>query len=117
MRLLKLATAALLLLVVSAPLPAAAGPRKLRVEGKKWAWIPAEVKLKVGETVEITFVSLDVKHGVSCREIGLAPTPFDRERPAVVTLTPTQAGTFTFKCSHQCGKGHRQMLGQFVVVP
>jgi cytochrome c oxidase subunit II len=95
----------------------AAAPRKLRVEGKKWEWIPAEVKLKVGEPVEITFVSLDVKHGVSCREVGLAATPFDRERPAVVRFTPTQAGTFPFKCSHLCGKGHRKMLGKFIVEP
>ncbi len=114
---LKHAAVALLLLVFSAPQLVAAAPRKLRVEGKKWEWIPAEVKLKVGEPVEITFVSLDVKHGVSCREVGLAATPFDRERPAVVRFTPTQAGTFTFKCSHLCGKGHRKMLGKFIVEP
>lgn len=120
MRFLKLAAVALGLAVLLAPSPSpspAAEPRQLRIEGKKWEWIPSRVQLKVGETVEITFVSSDVKHGVACRDLGLAPTPFDRDRPAVVRVTPTRAGTFPFKCSHLCGKGHRRMVGEFVVVP
>jgi cytochrome c oxidase subunit 2 len=91
--------------------------RKITLQAKKFEWIPASIQVKVGQPVELTLVSLDVAHGLSSRELNIPPTTFRKNQPAKVTFTPTETGTFSFKCSKYCGNAHRRMLGQIVVVP
>ncbi len=91
--------------------------RKITLQAKKYDWIPASLQLKVGQPVELTLISLDVPHGISSRELGIPPTNFKKDQPAKIVFTPTETGTFRFKCSKYCGGGHRRMLGQVVVVP
>ena len=46
---------------------AASSPRKITVTAKKFEWLPAKIEVKVGETIELTLESQDVKHGFSSR--------------------------------------------------
>ncbi|HXU29051.1 MAG TPA: cupredoxin domain-containing protein [Thermoanaerobaculia bacterium] len=106
------------LVLVSASNVASAAPvKKVTLQAKKFDWIPASIEVKVGQPVELTLISLDVPHGISSRDLNIPPTTFKKDQPAKVTFTPTETGTFSFKCSKYCGSKHRKMTGQIVVVP
>jgi len=90
-------------------------PRKIAVTAKKYEFQPNRIELKVGEPVEITFTSLDAKHGFACKDLKLEKIVFDKDNPGKVSFTPAKAGTFDFKCANFCGLGHSGMKGQFVV--
>jgi len=92
-------------------------PRRIEVVARKFAFEPARLEVKVGEPVEITFTSVDTKHGFACKELGLAKVVFGKGDPATVRLTATKPGTYGFKCARFCGLGHGKMKGEIVVFP
>jgi len=92
-------------------------PRKITVTAKKYQFQPNRIELKAGEPVEITFESLDAKHGFSCKDLKLEKIEFTKDNPGKVSFTPDKAGTYKFKCAHFCGLGHSKMKGEFVVTP
>ena len=92
-------------------------PRKIEVVARKFAFEPARIEVRVGEPVEITFTSVDTKHGFACKELGLEKVVFARGEPATVRLTATKPGTYEFKCAKFCGLGHGKMKGKIVVSP
>jgi heme/copper-type cytochrome/quinol oxidase subunit 2 len=92
-------------------------PRKITVTAKKYEFEPKRIELKAGEPVEITFESLDTKHGFSCKDLKLEPVVFTKDNPGKVTFTPETPGTYRFKCAHFCGLGHPKMKGEIVVTP
>jgi heme/copper-type cytochrome/quinol oxidase subunit 2 len=96
---------------------ALAESRKIDVVARKFAFEPARIEVKAGETVEITFRSEDTKHGFACKELGLEKVVFTKEEPATVTFTPDKPGTYPFKCARFCGLGHGKMKGEIVVTP
>ena len=98
-------------------LASASEVRKITLKANKYDWIPASIQVKVGQTVELTLVSLDVPHAIASQQLGIPSTHFKKNQPAKVTFTPTETGTFRFKCSKYCGSGHKKMVGQIVVVP
>lgn len=106
------------LLLISPPLLARQPePRKITVVAKKYKFEPNRIELKVGELVEITFQSLDAKHGFSCKDLKLEKVIFTKDSPGKLTFTPDKAGTFKFKCAHFCGLGHPKMKGEIIVTP
>jgi cytochrome c oxidase subunit 2 len=109
----------LLLLAIGLPAaPAAAEePRKFDVVAKKFAFEPARIEVRAGEPVEITFRSLDTKHGFVCKELNLEKVVFTKDEPATVRFTPEKPGTYPFKCARFCGLGHGRMKGEIVVLP
>jgi len=92
-------------------------PRKITLQAKKFEWVPAIVQVRAGETVELTLESLDVPHGLICRELSIPATTFEKGKPAKVIFTAEEPGTFRFKCSKYCGSAHHKMTGSIVVVP
>ncbi|HSE64644.1 MAG TPA: cupredoxin domain-containing protein [Thermoanaerobaculia bacterium] len=109
----------LLLLAIGFPAaPASAEePRKIEVVAKKFAFEPSRIEVRAGEPVEITFRSLDTKHGFACKQLGLEKVVFTKDEPATVRFTPEKAGTYPFKCARFCGLGHGKMKGEIVVLP
>ena len=99
-------------LVLSAQTPA---PRKITVTAKKYEFSPNRIELKAGEPVEITFESLDAKHGFACKDLNLEKVVYEKGQPVTVKFTPEKAGTYEFKCAKWCGFGHGKMKGEFVV--
>lgn len=92
-------------------------PRKIDVVAKKFAFEPSRIEVRAGEPVEITFRSLDTKHGFVCKELNLEKVVFTKEEPATVRFTPEKPGTYPFKCARFCGLGHGKMKGEIVVTP
>ena len=91
--------------------------RKIELTAKKYEFSPARIEVKMGETVELTASSIDAKHGLECKELGINKITFEPGKPATVTFTASRAGTYEFKCAHHCGMGHSRMKGEIAVVP
>jgi len=91
--------------------------RKITVVASKYKFQPDRLELKVGEPVEITFESQDVKHGFSCKDLKLEKVVFTKDSPAKITFTPEEPGTYKFKCARFCGLGHSKMKGEIIVTP
>ena len=104
-------------LAASVALAAPPEPRKIDVVARKFSFDPARIEVKAGESVEITFTSVDTKHGFACKELGLEKVVFGKGTPATVRLTAEKPGTYGFKCARFCGLGHGKMKGAIVVVP
>jgi len=92
-------------------------PRKITVVAKKYEFQPNRIEVKAGEPVEITFETVDTKHGFVCKERKLAKVVFTKDSPAKVAFTPETPGTYAFKCARFCGLGHSKMKGEIVVTP
>jgi cytochrome c oxidase subunit 2 len=87
----------------------------VHVTAHRFAYEPAEIRVKRGEPVLLVLSSLDVPHGFEVPRLGLATTI----QPGVETrlpFTPTEAGRFPFHCSVFCGDGHEDMSGEIDVV-
>ena len=84
------------------------------ITAKRFAFNPAQITVKKGETVTLRLTSEDVTHGFYMK-----PLKIDEEitpgKPTDVTITPQTAGTFTTICDHFCGSGHGNMHMTIVV--
>ena len=73
------------------------------------------LELEKGQTYRLHLSSLDWQHGFS-----LQPTNINLQvHPGiehVITLTPTETGSFGVVCNEFCGLGHHQMVGRIYVV-
>ncbi len=92
-------------------------PRKIEVVARKFAFEPSTIEVKAGEPVEITFTSVDTKHGFALKELGIEKVVFAKDEPVTVKLTAEKPGTYEFKCAKFCGLGHGKMKGAIVVAP
>ncbi|MFZ5608873.1 MAG: cytochrome C oxidase subunit II [Pseudomonadota bacterium] len=81
--------------------------------GRLWEWWPI-LELKKGQSYRLHLSSLDWQHGFS-----LLPTNINIQvHPGyeqIITLTPTEAGTFGIVCNEYCGIGHHTMTGRIYV--
>lgn len=88
--------------------------RVVDITAERFAFSPASITLKRGESVKLRLHSKDVTHGFFLR-----PLKLDEEIPAgetaEVIITPQQAGTFTTICDHFCGANHGNMHMTIVV--
>jgi cytochrome c oxidase subunit 2 len=74
----------------------------------RFAFAPAEITIKTGESVDLVLTSADVPHGVRFRELNV-DLNVAKGKPAEVKFTPEKAGTFVGHCSVFCGSGHGKM--------
>ncbi|HET8947872.1 MAG TPA: cupredoxin domain-containing protein [Candidatus Polarisedimenticolia bacterium] len=103
----------------AAPAPAAAVSstgqvRKYQITAAEGGIIPGHIRVKLGDTVRITFVSRDDTYGIRFKEFGIKEklTP---DKPIVLELRPAMAGTFEFKCARTFGFGRLSNNGALVV--
>ena len=94
---------------ISRPLAAQAAPQHINVVAKRFTYVPAEITLKKGQPVVLSFTSQDVTHGIRFKELNLE-TKIHKGSPAELTFTPTQTGDFVGHCSNFCGAGHGGMM-------
>lgn len=92
--------------------PSGSSSSSLRVEAKRWRFVPTEFRVRQGEAVQLTIVSKDLVFTFAIPDFGVsqAITAGGQE---TVTFTPTQTGTFAFTCS-DCEE-FRGMTGTIVV--
>src|SRR5579872_1270035 len=112
---------------------AASTPRVVDMTATNYEFMPAEVHVKVGETVRLSITAEDKEHGVRIKPVaeGSAPgTPpgleiastencvkFKKHETGVIEFTARTPGTYEFECCKLCGFGHGKMKGQIVVDP
>ena len=125
-------------LAIFAPGPAPALGQNAKVQtievtAKKYEYSPAPIHVKSGATIQLKITATDHDHGFS---IATVPDGADSNAPAGLVFTSAQEcwqlkkgettmveflaqtpGTFSFKCCHTCGFGHRGMKGLLIVEP
>jgi cytochrome c oxidase subunit II len=103
----------------------------IEVTAKKYEYSPAPIRVKSGAKVQLKITAADHDHGFSILTI---PDGADSNGSAGLVFTSPQEcwqlkkgetttieflaqtpGTYSFKCCHTCGLGHRGMKGQLVV--
>jgi cytochrome c oxidase subunit 2 len=103
----------------------------IELTAKKYEYSPSPVHVKAGTKIQLKITATDHDHGF---KIGAVPDDAQANGTAGLILTSPQdcwqlkkgetttieflaqtAGTYTFRCCHTCGLGHRGMNGQIVV--
>jgi heme/copper-type cytochrome/quinol oxidase subunit 2 len=98
-------------LPIAAP---AAAARVVKIEARRFAYVPSQVTLRRGVPVTFELTSRDVAHGFSLPDFGVR-AKLEPGEVARVAFTPDKVGTFTFLCDFYCGAGHEDMSGTVVV--
>jgi cytochrome c oxidase subunit 2 len=88
--------------------------RVIRVTARKYDYSPNVIALKLGETVQLEFISLDVIMGFKVPDFGVR-TDILPGKVTQLKLTAAKRGTFPFFCDVFCGSGHEEMDGEIVV--
>jgi len=105
----------------------------VEVTAKKYEYSPAPIHVKSGAKVQLKITAADHDHGFSLLTV---PDGADSNGSAGLVFTSAQEcwqlkkgetttieflaqtpGTYSFKCCHTCGFGHRGMKGLLVVDP
>src|SRR5580700_9211838 len=82
--------------------------RTIEIHAKRYAFSPAEITVKKGETVKLVLTSDDVTHSLVIPDLNVKQI-MNKGQTAEVTITPAKAGDFKGKCGHFCGSGHGTM--------
>lgn len=90
------------------------GMKEIIVEGSNFKFVPAEIKVKKGEKVKITFKNTNGFHDFVIPELKVATKQANSPTEEVVEFTAVTTGTFEYYCS--VGK-HKDMgmVGKFIV--
>src|SRR5262249_52927763 len=112
---------------------AQAPPRVIRVTARNFEFEPPEIRVRVGEWVQLrvsaegqtqglgsspfpegaqpnTPPGLSFASGDDCVKVGKGTTE-------TVEFTAQKAGTYLFSCCQKCGWGHSHMKGKIIVEP
>jgi cytochrome c oxidase subunit 2 len=103
----------------------------VEVTAKKYEYSPAPIHVKRGAKVQLKITATDHDHGFSVLTVpdsadsnasaGLVfASPQEcwqlkKGETATIKFLAQTPGTYSFKCCHTCGLGHRGMKGQLVV--
>jgi len=86
----------------------------LEMRARKYDFEPAEVRVKMGQVVELHLTAADRKHGFELKPFGIQ-TELPEGQPVTVRFLANQRGEFGFKCDILCGVGHLGMNGKLIV--
>ena len=103
----------------------------IELTAKKYEYSPSPVHIKAGTKVQLRIIAVDHDHGFK-----IAPVPDGADpsgKPGLVFASAQDCwllkkgetttieffaqtpGTYSFKCCHSCGLGHRGMKSQIIV--
>lgn len=115
----------------SSALPQDQETQLIELTAKKYEYSPSPVHVKAGTKVQLKITATDHDHGLK-----IETTPDGAERNSqpglgfaslqdcwllkkgettTIEFLAQTPGTYTFKCCHSCGLGHRGMKGQIIV--
>jgi len=116
------------------PRPALApndGVQVIEVTAKKYEYSPEPIHVKSGSKIQLKITAADHDHGFSISTVpdgsnsngsdGLVfASPQEcwqlkKGETTTIEFLARAPGTYSFKCCHVCGLGHRGMKGQLVV--
>jgi heme/copper-type cytochrome/quinol oxidase subunit 2 len=100
---------------------------------KKYEYSTSPVHLKAGTKAQLKITAIDHDHGFKIASVPDGASSSDKAgliftsdqecwqlkkgETTVIEFLPQTPGTYTFKCCHTCGLGHKGMKGQIVVEP
>jgi len=109
----------------------AESPQVILVSAKKYEFSPNEIHVKKGTRVQLNLRTDDSAHGLKLnlypegtRGDGNPGLLFDspqgnakvkKGQERIIEFVAVRTGTYDFKCSVQCGSGHRRMTGKLIV--
>jgi cytochrome c oxidase subunit II len=121
-------------IVFSHPKPVSArnaGPQVIEVTAKKYEYSPAPIHVKSGTNILLKITATDHDHGFSILTDADGPGPdssaglvftspedcwqLKKGETTTIEFLAQTPGTYSFRCCHVCGFGHRGMKGQLVV--
>lgn len=110
---------AILLAGIVAAAPAAgqetsSGYHEFHIIAKNYEFDPDTITVKKGEKVRLFITATDRDHGIKIQGYDIDQV-LKKGSTATIEFTADKAGTFEFKCSVYCGRGHRKMKGKLVV--
>ena len=107
----------LALAVVSGPGSSGQQSRRvIEITAERFEFWPGEIRVDVGEEVELRVTSEDTIHGLRIESTEVNVTvPKRGKGSAVATFRADVPGRFTFECSRMCGAGHHFMRGELIV--
>jgi cytochrome c oxidase subunit II len=79
-----------------------------------WEWYPI-LELEKGQTYRLHISAADWQHGLSIQPINVNVQVLPGYE-MVLTVTPTESGTYALVCNEYCGILHHTMLGMLYVV-
>lgn len=103
----------------------------IEITAKKYEYSNSPVHVKVGTKVQLKITAIDHDHGFKIASVPDGAS--SSEKPGLLFTSEQECwqlkkgettsiefvaqtpGTYTFKCCHTCGIGHRSMKGQIVV--
>lgn len=93
----------------------APGQYEAFVVAQAWAFVPRELEVPVGSTVDIYVTSPDLQHGfkITDTNINVMVVPGQVSK---LTYTFDTVGEFPYICHEYCGQGHAAMFGVVNVV-
>ncbi|HWO31358.1 MAG TPA: cupredoxin domain-containing protein [Candidatus Acidoferrum sp.] len=105
----------------------------IEITAKKYEYSNSPIHVKAGTKVQLKIAAIDHDHGF---KIGNVPDGASSSDKAGLVFTSEQEcwqlkkgettmiefvaqtpGTYSFKCCHSCGLGHKGMKGQIIVEP
>jgi heme/copper-type cytochrome/quinol oxidase subunit 2 len=105
----------------------------VEITAKKYEYSAWPIHVKVGTKVQLKITAIDHDHGFKIGSIPDGASSGDRTgliftseqecwqlkkgESTTIEFLPRTAGTYTFKCCHTCGLGHKGMKGQIIVEP
>ncbi|MDE1156095.1 MAG: cupredoxin domain-containing protein [Acidobacteriaceae bacterium] len=107
-----------LIVLVAAGMAEAQKPKPetvITVHAKKYAFVPGQITIHVGQPVRLFFVSEDVPHAIAVDELAI-DLPITK-KPSSILITPQKVAELTGMCSRYCGAGHDEMRLTIHVVP
>jgi cytochrome c oxidase subunit II len=116
------------------PRPALAfndGAQVIEVTAKKYEYSPNPIHVKSGSKIQLKITAADHDHGFSISTVPDGPNSngsdglifaspqecwqLKKGETTTIEFLAQTPGTYSFKCCHVCGLGHRGMKGQLVV--
>jgi len=105
----------------------------VEITAKKYEYSTSPVHVKAGTKVQLKITAIDHDHGFKIGSVPDGASSNDKAglvfaseqecwqlkkgETTLIEFLPQTPGTYTFKCCHTCGLGHKGMKGQIVVEP
>lgn len=82
--------------------------REIKIDATQFKFVPAIIRIREGERVNITVRNIDTAHGIFIPE-------FNARGRESVEFTATKKGNYPFYCATYCGSGHPDMQGTLII--
>ncbi len=95
--------------------PSESDYREFTITAKDSGFEPSTLTVKKGEKVRLIITATDCEHEFRLQAFDILQA-LKKGDPEIIEFTASKSGTFEFKSSVYCGKGHGKMRGRLEVL-